>query len=195
MVDSDALNRFERHKQRTRQTLVQAALELISSRGYDAVSVQDITDRADVGRGTFYLHFKNKEDLLWGILQEYFDRLADETDARYAAEPSPRREFLAWVDFFEKAKQNSYIYRLLRNINSPFLRERVAHYFLLRYEKGMREQRYSANLNLPVDFLAAFAGGASLSVLEWYMERTEQYTGREIAAMMYMVVFRQAPPE
>jgi len=49
---------------RTRDLLEQALLSLIKEKSFDSISVQDIVDRANVGRATFYLHYQNKEDLL-----------------------------------------------------------------------------------------------------------------------------------
>lgn len=54
----------DRRVRRTRELLHRALLELIGEQGYDRVTVQDILDRADVGRSTFYAHFRDKEDLL-----------------------------------------------------------------------------------------------------------------------------------
>jgi AcrR family transcriptional regulator len=58
--DDDA----DRRVRRTRSHLRAALLELILERGWDAVSVRDICQRADVGRSTFYVHFADKENLL-----------------------------------------------------------------------------------------------------------------------------------
>jgi AcrR family transcriptional regulator len=49
---------------RTRNLLHRALRELILEKGYDRITVQDILDRADVGRSTFYAHFQGKDDLL-----------------------------------------------------------------------------------------------------------------------------------
>ena len=54
----------DRRIQRTRQLLQGALLSLIQEKGFESLSVQDIIDRANVGRATFYAHFQNKEDLL-----------------------------------------------------------------------------------------------------------------------------------
>lgn len=54
----------DRRIQRTQQLLRSALLSLIQEKGFEALSVQDIIDRANVGRATFYAHFDNKEDLL-----------------------------------------------------------------------------------------------------------------------------------
>jgi len=54
----------ERQRRETRQRLYEAALEEFRARGFEAVQVEDIVRAAGVARGTFYLHFQNKEDLL-----------------------------------------------------------------------------------------------------------------------------------
>ena len=58
-----AKEKTDRRIQRTRQSLRTALLTLIKEKGYDAISIEEITERANVGRATFYLHYKNKEDL------------------------------------------------------------------------------------------------------------------------------------
>lgn len=54
----------DRRVERTRQLLRAALQSLIAERGFESLTVQDIIDRANVGRATFYAHFDNKEDLL-----------------------------------------------------------------------------------------------------------------------------------
>lgn len=65
---------MDRRVRKTREALYSAFVALIVERGYDAISVQDIIDAADVGRTTFYAHFKSKDELL----RFGFGRLRDE---------------------------------------------------------------------------------------------------------------------
>src|SRR5438128_1816777 len=58
------IRKENRRVQRTQQLLQQALLSLIKEKAFEAISVQEIIDRANVGRGTFYAHYDNKEDLL-----------------------------------------------------------------------------------------------------------------------------------
>lgn len=60
---------------RTRQLLFQAFFELMKERGFRAISIQDITDRATVNRATFYAHFEDKYALLDSFIREEFQQL------------------------------------------------------------------------------------------------------------------------
>jgi AcrR family transcriptional regulator len=60
---------------RTRQLLQQAFLELMEEKGFSAISIQDITGRAMVNRGTFYAHFSDKYALLDTLMREQFQRV------------------------------------------------------------------------------------------------------------------------
>ncbi|MBE0688888.1 MAG: TetR/AcrR family transcriptional regulator, partial [Anaerolineae bacterium] len=68
---------LDRRQRRTRKLLRVALMQLIVEKGFDSISVQEITDRADVSRATFYLHFRDKEDLLFNSMRELYDDLAD----------------------------------------------------------------------------------------------------------------------
>jgi AcrR family transcriptional regulator len=63
------VSRVERKKRETRQNIVGAAQRLMNTRPVDEVTIQDITEEADVGHGTFYLHFKSKYEVLVPIVQ------------------------------------------------------------------------------------------------------------------------------
>jgi AcrR family transcriptional regulator len=59
-----AARKTDRRTQRTRQALLSAFVELVLAGGYASATVEQIAERADTGRSTFYMHFKSKEDIL-----------------------------------------------------------------------------------------------------------------------------------
>lgn len=72
---SNESQKADRRVQKTQQSLRNALIALILEKHYDTISVQDIIERANVGRSTFYLHFRDKEDLFrgdWQRMLEYF---------------------------------------------------------------------------------------------------------------------------
>ncbi|MFW6074723.1 MAG: TetR/AcrR family transcriptional regulator [Chloroflexota bacterium] len=67
--------RRERDTERTREQIMEAASELFLTDGYEAVSVRKIAEKANISHGTIYIHFKDKDDLLYQVSEEQFSRL------------------------------------------------------------------------------------------------------------------------
>lgn len=76
LVD-EGLTRRERRKEETRQRIIQAALSLLSEKPYDEITVEDITERADVAKGTFFHYFPNKELVLSGHVENLLDEVRE----------------------------------------------------------------------------------------------------------------------
>ena len=58
---------------RTRKLLEKAFMELMVEKGFQSITIQDVTERATVNRATFYAHFEDKFDLLDSYIREQFD--------------------------------------------------------------------------------------------------------------------------
>lgn len=71
---ADAVSRRDRKKERTRREIYEAAMRLFARSGFGAVTIADICEEADVGRGTFFLHFPTKSALLY----EFNQRVAED---------------------------------------------------------------------------------------------------------------------
>jgi AcrR family transcriptional regulator len=82
MVKKKIKTRQQRRVGRTRQKLLEAASSLFAEKGLDLTTIDDITERADVGKGTFYYHFKNKEGLLKVLINEVLGELIETINQR-----------------------------------------------------------------------------------------------------------------
>jgi AcrR family transcriptional regulator len=78
----------ERKKERTRQAIVDAAHRLFGERGFEATTVADVAGAADVSEGTVFNYFPTKEDLFYGGLESFEQRLVDAVRDRSAGEPA-----------------------------------------------------------------------------------------------------------
>jgi AcrR family transcriptional regulator len=88
-------SRRDRKKERTRRGIYEAAMWLFARRGFAAVTIADICEAADVGRGTFFLHFPSKAALLY----EFHQRVAEEFRAALVEPRAPARaELCALVE-------------------------------------------------------------------------------------------------
>src|SRR5215468_1194800 len=104
----------DRRVQRTRQLLQGALLSLIRERGFEALSVQDILDRANVGRATFYVHFDNKEDLLASQIEDFRTTLRE--GQRRSLERTPRsdeRVFAFSRELFEHVASHRDVFQAM----------------------------------------------------------------------------------
>lgn len=81
MTDSPAMNRGTRRRLRTRAKLLQAGLEVMAEKGLDAATINEITEAADVGFGSFYNHFESKDALFQALIQLHVDGWSRRLDA------------------------------------------------------------------------------------------------------------------
>ena len=86
-------NRLDRRKARTRQALVDAAVRLIAEGRGERASIQEITEAADIGFGSFYNHFVSKEELFQTASEEVLERWAQLIDAACAGFDDPAEVF------------------------------------------------------------------------------------------------------
>lgn len=77
MSEAATISRGMRKRERTRGEIVAAAERLVALHGLDALSIDEITEEADVAKGTFYTHFTDKEDLAMAVGRAIRDELED----------------------------------------------------------------------------------------------------------------------
>jgi AcrR family transcriptional regulator len=87
----------ERKKQRTREAIVEAALRLFDERGFEATTIADIAEAADIAPRTFFGYFPSKDDVVFADFQETFDGLSARLDDR-PAEETAIDAIRAWIE-------------------------------------------------------------------------------------------------
>lgn len=92
-VGAPAASRLDRRKARTRQAMIDAAVELIAEGRGEHASIQEITDKADVGFGSFYNHFSDKEQLFQVASAEVLERWGQMIDRACAGITDPAELF------------------------------------------------------------------------------------------------------
>ena len=102
----------DRRVQRTRRQLQESLTSLILAKGYDAVTIEDITEQADLGRTTFYLHYKDKEELLMQSLEAVFDDLVAQIQQRSIDDWVAHGQG-PWTLAFEHAAENARFYQII----------------------------------------------------------------------------------
>jgi len=107
-------DRRGRKRAETRQKLLNAAMQLYAAGGFDSATVRDIAERADLGLGTLYAHFKDKAELSEALLDEAVSRLNERLrDAAKKQRGAAGMLDAACRGFFEFALKNRPLFRIL----------------------------------------------------------------------------------
>jgi AcrR family transcriptional regulator len=175
----------DRRVRRTRAGLREALLDLMAERGYDGVTVQDVIDRADIGRSTFYNHYTDKEDLLRDC---FADLRAIVTPPATAAAGAGRRLRFSLPLLRHVHHQRRLLLALFAGGGrTPVLRqvERV----LTEIVHEELTDMYGAHADrIPVDALARYAVGAYLALMEWWLTSQPQMSPEDADRMFHTVV-------
>ena len=195
-MNKKPLNRHQRRRMRTRHQLQQAMLNLVLEKGYDAVVIQDITDRADLGRGTFYVHYKDKEDLLWSLIQDRILATERAAIAKFDGQMPPQAEHIFYVNVFSHVAQNQDLYRVvLGKKGYAEMADRVRAYMVADMVKDMERFAVFTDMGQPSEIRAQIVVGATISLALWWLEISNDYTPRQMADMLYEALHHRKPPE
>ncbi len=167
-------NRFERRRARTRHELLAAATRVLAEKGLDRTKVTDIAAAADVGVGTFYLHFPDKETLFDALVEETVRRLKATVDAAREKARGPLEKIQAANRaFFRFARDNREVFRIVFGHAAAYndLIRRAQALFIADIEKEVREGIASgAFAPLPPALVAQAVVGMATQVISWWTE-------------------------
>jgi len=193
---SPSPSRHERRRLLTRKTLIQAALQLVLEKGFDAISIQDITDRADLGRGTFYIHFNDKEDVVWTAFKDLFQDLEQEAHQQLDRR-MPQVEYYGLLNIFRHAEKNRDLYWVMFGQQGSSRLTARAQDFLANaflYDIRQSPEPPEINFNIPEEVEAQILTGMISRLLFWWLETPNHYSTEQIASMTYEALYRKQAP-
>jgi len=158
---------MDRRVIRTRRSLQHAFLRLIIDKGYDAVSIQDICEAADVGRSTFYLHFKDKDDLKRSGLEHLRRDLIEHREKTIVTNSRLSLDFSR--PMFEHARDHLHIYRALVGSSGGGVALETIRRILV---EQLKDDPWIMTLTSAQEreFRVQFVLGAFMSVLTWWLD-------------------------
>lgn len=171
--------------QRTRRLLHDAVVALTIEKGFAAVTVQDIVERAVVNRATFYRHYQDKYDLVMSSVKQILDELdvpqtppPTQFDQAMIDVPSP-----AEIHVYQHFAQHAPFYRALLGKNGlpalpVYLQGRIAQ--ILR--RHLDAAGYDAQqARIPLDLCINFAASSAIGMIIWWLEHDLPYGPEQLA--------------
>lgn len=183
----------DRRARRTRKSLRDALVELILEKHYDSITVQNILDRADVGRSTFYEHFRDKEDLFRGDWERFLDFLIRDINF----ENTKKDGFIPIKELFQHLIDLHPFYRaLVKSRKSEQLFKTGHHHLAIAIENKLSLSLANEQPPLvPTAILSNYLVNEIFSLLRWWLDQNMPYTPErmdEIFHQLIMPGFRAA---
>lgn len=171
--------RQDRRSQRTRHLLNAALVELMLEKQYDAITIQDILDRANVGRSTFYGHYTGKDDLLFSNMGQML----------HALDQHPSREvnsaLLPSLELFRHVHEYERLYKALIWSHAEVIQKSFQAQLSALVEHNLPD---GAELTVPRPAVANFVAGSFLTLLRWWLDSNTNYSAEEIDEMFQQLV-------
>lgn len=179
---------------RTQKLLREALIDLIEERGFEALTIGEMTERAMVSRAAFYRNYQDKYDLVEQIFEEAMGDLLNAVGDLGSEHPPE-----IWVKFFEHIAAYERLYRaLLGRKGSPwFVRKMRASLAGLVKERGHLPHGQGAHSAhaFSDEFVPDIVSAMFVETIIWWLEQGRPYTPREIAtrsALLASALFKEA---
>lgn len=190
MLSSAAETKTDPRVKRTRHMLREALLALIEEKGFEAITVGDITQRAGLNRVTFYLHYHDK----WDLLERSIDDVREELEATAgppvdlygfnADEPPP-----TLVRFFEHVGEHADFYRIMLGkdgVPSVALRIRanIEQFMLTRITAKFPAE---VQHRVPLTVICRANAAAHVGVIQWWLEQRQPHSAATMARWLWQL--------
>jgi AcrR family transcriptional regulator len=182
---------------RTRELIREALIDLIEEKGFEAITVKDITTKARINRGTFYSHYQDKYDLMTSCQEEIMSNLADIVRQNFAnmdLEPNsavPQSiPYTVLIAFFEYLSQNRRFMKAISRGDLAFhtnLKEFMWKTLFVRNEFPLIKQE---NLLVPSEYLIAYLASAHIGVLQQWLDGDCKQSPEEMAHILATITVK-----
>ncbi|KAF6655202.1 TetR/AcrR family transcriptional regulator [Paenibacillus polymyxa] len=173
--------KVDRRILKTQEALKKAVIELMAVKNFDDITIQDIANKANVNRGTIYLHYQDKYDLLDQIMETHINELK-EMDT-WACQMEWADALVPYFEYFEK---NYLLFSTMlagsKGTPSSF-RTRLLAYFMEGF-KGEIDKESGKNAELTEDVMLQYAGTAYVGVIEWWIRNGMPYSPQVMATQV-----------
>lgn len=185
---------YTEKNRKTKQLIQTSFMQILENKSFEAITVGDITKIAQINRGTFYLHYKDKFDLLDQIEQQLFEDLGnhiDELQTHYSSTQTFEKgqEQLAST-LFSSIKMHAPILKI-------FLSDCGRAGFHIRFRDAFSEkvrfnleknESFNGNLKVPMEYFLSFITSAFLGLIEQWVQNGLDKTPHEMTALYIEII-------
>lgn len=190
------MGRASRRRARTRADLLKAARQVFAEHGYHDTSIADITERADIGVGTFYLHFHDKDEIFTTLVDEGFREMQEQIEEMVHQSPQGHTLETVIRAIFHHAYTRRDLFQIARSARRSgparsYNAQEVLLACMTQILEAFESEDFLAAYHVPL--LARFMTGIITQGIYWWFESNEP--GPEEMAEQALSVMRHGIPE
>ena len=170
----------DRRSQRTYHLVSTAMMALLLEKRYDAITVQDILDRADIGRSTFYAHYYDKEDVLVSVTEQMLDVFNQQMQ-----QAETGQGILPGLELFQHVQQVHEHFQVLMRGQSGEVLTKAVQTLLSRNIEHSLISAFAGKRSpsVPLAVVSQYLAGAFLNLLKWWLEAEMPYSPERMNEM------------
>lgn len=174
----------DRRVKRTQNLLARALIELTLEKGYDAVTIRDITEKADIGYATFFRHYKDKDALLHEVLNVVLDELMNLLLPHTSTSSSTDVGTL----IFKYVQEHEEVIRVL--VSSRGSSALMRHVLESGTESILQKNRPQPDSPIPIEIAAYHIVSSSISLIQWWLEHGQPYSPEQMGVIYQELIAR-----
>ena len=181
----------DRRTLKTRKALGAALVSLMREKNYEAISVQEILDRADIGRSTFYTHYRDKNELLVDGLEGLREFLQEaQKTAAITATHNHEKVIGFSLAMFEHAEDHREVFHSLVNGQGWIIVSKKLEEIMVQLMKKEAKPLYNTTsaTGVPFDLFIDFLGATFIAVITWWAQYKHPLGANEINALFRALV-------
>ncbi|WP_240419964.1 TetR/AcrR family transcriptional regulator [Paenibacillus periandrae] len=164
------MSKVDRRILKSQEAIIKALIELMSEKNFDNITIQDISDRANLSRKTFYLHYLDKFDLLDKLIEEHINKLREICEP--ASELNAVEGNISWFEYFER--NYAFFSVMLASKGAPFFRSRFLK-FVAQDIKNSWDMMEGKKNGINEDVILQFFAPAYVGIVEWWFTNGMPY--------------------
>jgi AcrR family transcriptional regulator len=186
-VKPNAKQKMESRARRTRDALGDALVELMHERPFKSITVQDVLDRAGVGRSTFYSHYRDKDDLFLSDVEDFWEMISTmiERNGEESNRVAPVKELFAHVAEVKVFRQalvaSGKFHDVMELGQGHFARAIERRLTKLNMVPGAKPEQFAA--------LAHGLAGTLFALLGWWIDHGMRVSAAEMDKMFHQLVW------
>ena len=181
------MNRQQKRKLRTRNLIKDTTLALLIEHGFNNITIQQITDTADLARGTFYVHFGDKDEVVWEFVEEMM--LEIEQISTTLPMETPDQHYAKWIALFAEIQKHQQLIEVILGPKGDVkLVGRFQAFLAQVMERRLVEDNTPFMVGTPRPVAARLLAGALSQLLLWWFEQAEEVSTEEIATHFFALV-------